>query len=522
MEKWSVIKHYRDIVETEQGTILKNAKIKVALIYPNTYPIASQNLGFQYVYSVINSFEEVVCERFVLDFYEDNLSIESQRFLSEFDLIFVSINYEEDVLNLIKFLESQKINSFVKKRTNSDAPIIAGGALSIINPRLLYSIVDAQLCGDFEPMIEDIKQILESFEDKELFLNKIIKLGYTVSYLKSEKAKSVVKSNENPVYSVLKSSKGEFAGEFLIELSVGCKYSCRFCTASYAYRPYRVIKKENILKAIKNNKFGKKLGLISAAFGDIKYMDEYLDFFIENNFEISVSSLRIDTLNNDLLEKLRKLNVRSITIAEETCSNKLKKLISKNITDEQVYKAVEKIAEVGVENLKLYYMIGLPNETIDDVKLIVERVDKISEIFRYTQKKYFNRLGKIKISINIFIPKPFTPMQYFDFVAKKDINEKIKYLNKNLRKIPNSKFDIMSYKEAIKQVFLSKAEDYIDDFYFLYIKNNFNLKSSLKEFKAEVYIYSNSMDKEEFIWEKLLETAFDRNILKREYKECLN
>lgn len=521
MEKWSVIKHYRDIVDSENGVIVKTGKIKVALIYPNTYPIASQNLGFQYVYSILNTFEDIVCERFVLDFYEDNLSIETQRFLSEFDFIVISINYEEDILNLIKFLESQKINAFASKRDTTVAPIIAGGALTVINPRLLYSIVDIQLCGDFEPMIDDFKKSLENYESKDIFLQEMTSKYYAVSKNKSEISELAIKSSENPVYSTIKSSQGDFANEFLIELSVGCKYSCRFCTATYAYRPYRVIEKENVIKAIKDNKFGKKVGLISAAFGDLKHLSAYMQFFHDEDYKISVSSLRIDTLTTEKLENLKQLSIRSITIAEETCSDRMKKLIGKEITEQQILPIISKVAEVGIENLKLYYMIGLPFEEIEDIEAIIARIETISEIFRRVQKEEWNRLGRIKVSINIFVPKPLTPMQYFTFTDKKSIDVKIKLLNKYLRRIPNLKFDIMSYKEGSKQAFLSKAEDYIDDFYMLYIENNFNIKKAVKDFKIEQYLSKEFTPDYTFAWEKLLNSSTRKNILIKEFKRCL-
>ncbi len=521
MEKWSVIEHYRKIVKSEIGCIIKNADIKVALIYPNVYSIAIQNLGFQYVYKKLNEIENVVCERFVLDYYEDNLSIETQRFLKEFDIIFVSINYEEDSINLIKFLHSQKTSFLTDERTDFDSPVIIGGALTVMNPRILYDIADVQLCGDFEPMFEDIKKILENYKNKKDFIKKLCLLPYAVSKFKKERAISIRKTNDHPVYSSIYSDKGKLESEFLIELSVGCRYSCRFCSATYAYRPYRVIKKENVIKAIQDNCKSDRVGLISAAFGDLKHLEDYFNFFKQNNFVISVSSLRIDTLNFDKLVKLKELSVRSITIAEETCGEKLKKLIGKEINEDKIYQTVKEIAEAGMENLKLYFMIGLPYETIEDVEMIGERVKKTADIFRRIQKEKFGRIGKIKVSVNIFIPKPLTPMQYFSFTAKKQIETKIKILKKLLGKIPNVKFDIMSYKTGLLQAYLARAQDEVDEFYNILKNNDFNLKLSLKEFDVEKYTVKEYSPNTEFVWEKLLFTGTDKKIIKREYEKCL-
>ncbi len=521
MEKWSVIEHYRKIVKSEKGCIIKNGDIKVALIYPNVYSIAIQNLGFQYVYKKLNDIEGVVCERFVLDYYEDNLSIETQRFLKEFDIILISINYEEDVINLINFLHSQKTEIFAAERDDFYAPIVAGGALTVMNPRILHSIVDVQLCGDFEPMFDKIRDILLNFDDKQEFLNKLCNLPFAVSHLKSEQAVTIHKSNENPVYSVINSSGGKFDSDFLIELSVGCKYSCRFCSATYAYRPYRVINKDNVIKAVKENSFSKRVGLISAAFGDLKHLNDYFKFFKKENYSISVSSLRIDTLDYDKLLKLKELSIRSITVAEEVCSDKLKKLIGKEIDENKIYQTVKEIAEAGMENLKLYFMIGLPFETEEDVELIAKRVQKTADIFRQIQKEKFNRIGKIKVSVNIFIPKPLTPMQYFSFTDKKSIERKIKMLKKSLMKIPNVKADIMSYKNGIFQAYLARAQDEVDILFKMIKENGFDLKKTLKDFNIEKYTQKEFSVNTEFAWEKLLNTGTKKEILIREYEKCL-
>ncbi|MCA1927571.1 MAG: radical SAM protein, partial [Calditerrivibrio sp.] len=172
MEKWKVIDYYRKIF-FDEGIKPRSGRIKVALIYPNIYEIAIQNLGYQYVYSELNKLKDVACERFVLDFYEDNLSIENQRFLQEFDIIAVSINYEEDVLNLIKFLYLQKIPVFSDDRGDKYPPIISGGALGLINPNILKDIVDIQLLGDFKPMLDTIAEYFIGFEKKDIFIKQI-------------------------------------------------------------------------------------------------------------------------------------------------------------------------------------------------------------------------------------------------------------------------------------------------------------------------------------------------------------
>lgn len=514
MEKWKVIKHYRDILDSEEGYILKNGSIKVATLYPNKYEIASQNLGFQEVYRFLNSIEDVVCERIVLDFYEDNLSIETQKFFAEFDVIFISINYEEDVLNLIRFLKSQHIKIFQYERDNSAPLIIAGGVLTFLNPRLLLNIADIQLVGDLDPMKNDIISMLTNFTGKKERLSFLTNLDYSVFAGRNHRAKVIHKNDRTPVCSSIKTIRGEFANEFLVELSIGCKYGCRFCSASYIYRPYRIMDFNKFYEIIENDSFSNDIGIISAVFGDLPDIQTHIEKLKNIGKNVSVSSLRIDTLTANLILLLKDCNVKSITIAEETVSEKLKKIIRKEIKEKDIYNVVEIIANSGISNLKLYYMIGLPGETFEDVKLLIGRIKKIVDIFTKKQAEKFKRLGKIKLSINIFIPKPFTPMQYFPLEYKKSINEKIKLLNKELRKIPNLKFSIMSHSTAYLQATISRAEDNIDDLYRLFLETD-DIKTTLKYFKSNAY--EKFDENKKFIWEELISHNFDENLLKREF-----
>lgn len=515
MEKWSVIKHYRDILSLEDRYIIKNGKTKVALLYPNRYEIACQNLGFQEVYSFLNSIEGVSCERFVLDFYEDNLSIETQKFISEFEIIFVSINYEEDVLNLIKFLNDQKINVFSQDRNMFDPLIIAGGALTFLNPCLLLSIADFQLLGDLQPMKEDINYLLSKLEGRNERVNFLKSLSYCIYKERKTPAKIVYKKDKTPVCSTIKTSKGKFTSEFLIEMSIGCRYACRFCSASYIYNPYRVMDFDRLYDILETKAFSNNIGIISAVFGDLKNIKTHLKKLHQKDKSISVSSLRIDTLDSELLSLLHQCGVKSITVAEETAAVHLKKLINKNIDENKIYDAIKYIGISGISNLKLYYIIGLPGESLDDIKLLTERISKISELFLTTQAKNHQKIGKIKVSINIFIPKPFTPMQYFPIESKKTINEKIKFLQKQLNKISNLQYDIMSFTSAYLQATLSRAEYGIDQFYKLFL-NTKNAKSALKSFDSNAHTCFD--ENYQFVWEKMVEPNFDLNILKREFK----
>ncbi|MCX8083530.1 MAG: radical SAM protein [Calditerrivibrio sp.] len=515
MEKWKVIEHYRRILK-EEGIKSNTGRVKIALIYPNVYEIASQNLGFQFVYQEFNAVDGLSCERFVLDFYEDNLSIENQRFLQEFDIVAVSINYEEDVLNLIKFFDVQKIPVFVDERDNRYPPIIAGGALVFINPQILIDIVDIQLVGDFRPIFKETKELFVGYKDKESFLNELKKFSFSVYKGQKVRAKHAIDIMGEPIYSSIKSCRGEFSSSFLVEASKSCRFFCRFCTTGYNLRPYRKIDIEKIKDVVLKYSFSKNIGIVSAAFGDIPNLIDLLKWFGQQNLSISVSSLRIDALTEDVIKILKQLGVRSITLAEETASFKLKKAIGKIIDEDKLYKITETVGKVGIENLKLYYIFGLPGEDLMDVEAIVERVMNISDIFRKTQKDYFNRLGKMKVSLNVFNPKPFTPMQYFPLATKSDYDKKVKILSQ-LKRIPNLKYDIMPYRNAVIQTVIAKAPEDIRNFYKNYLENGYDDKIALKRYD-HTYIYSSNGS---FAWEQFLEYPVKKEIVEREYHKCL-
>ncbi|KAA0259186.1 radical SAM protein [Deferribacter autotrophicus] len=520
MEKWSVINHYRNLLSTEENYIQKFGRVKIAIVYPNSYEIAMQNIGYQEVYRIFNSFDNVSCERFVLDFFENNLSIENQRFLREFDIIALSINYEEDVLNFIKFLNNESIPIFNNERDEQYPLIIAGGALTFINPAMLIDIVDVELLGDIVVMSDELESIFSNYVDKNEAIKRLKNLPYALTKDKYP-AKVVLRNKSDVIASTIKTSMGEFAGEYLVELSSGCKYSCRFCTATFAYRPFRVFDFEKVKEKVVGESFSKNLGLISAAFGDLPDVKDKLRFFVEKGFYVSVSSLRADTLDRELIDILKKGGVKSITIAEETCADRLKKLINKMVSKENILNVASMVADCGIENLKLYYMIGLPSENYDEALMIADRVREIAKIFFDIQKKKYRRLGKIKVSINIFIPKPFTPLQYFGLQEKKLIERKIKGLRKELGRIPNVKYDIMNYKSALLQAFLARGEDYLNDFYKKFLENGFNIQKALKFVDAESMATKCFDENYVFLWEKFVEPNFDKNILKNEFRKCL-
>ncbi|MCA1932113.1 MAG: radical SAM protein, partial [Calditerrivibrio sp.] len=209
----------------------------------------------------------------------------------------------------------------------------------------------------------------------------------------------------------------------------------------------------------------------------------------------------------------------TITIAEETASEKLKQMIGKNIKKESIFSAVEKIATLGIENLKLYYMIGFYGEDENDMVELIHRIDEICHIFKENQIKGYNRLGKIKASINIFNPKPFTPMQFFGLITKDEYEEKLKILY-SLKKVGNLKVDIMPYNQAVLQTTIAKAESNIKDFYRLYIDNQFNEKKALKLFDNG-YIYKNYEHNDILPWDNIIYPNISRDIINMEYKRCL-
>lgn len=430
--------------------------INVSLVYPNTYSIGMSNLGFHSIYSQINSRDDALCHRAFLPSENSSISeintIEADKPINEYDIVGFSISFEMDYINIIKILESARISIFSEQR---QMPLVmAGGPVATFNPEPLAPFVDFFVIGEGEEVIHEIMEKYREFEnsDKQEMLEALAQVKgvyvpslYNIAYDETGKIQDIKPASSAPsqitkrwvkdinkynTESVILTPHTEFKDMFLMEISRGCGRNCRFCMAGYCYRVPRYRYLDKVLERAEFGlKYKNKIGLVGAAVSDYPFIDELAEKLVENGIKFSVSSLRADTLREPLMRGLAFSGHKTLTIAPEAGSSRLRNIINKGITDEHIIKSVKLAHRYGIENVKLYYIIGLPGETEDDINEMIEFLTFLKDYM----KGLGNKLGSMTISVNPFIPKPFTPFQWFGMETVRVLNDRIRLLQNRLK-----------------------------------------------------------------------------------------
>jgi radical SAM superfamily enzyme YgiQ (UPF0313 family) len=490
---WKIIEKYRKTVAGETGTVARKwgGRLTVCLVYPNHYAVAMSNLGFQAIYALFNSFPEVLCERaFLPDSgelkeYEKSgsrlLSLESQRPLADFDVIAFSVSFENDYLNIPAIFHLAGIPAFSSERSGEHPLVIAGGAALTLNPEPVADFMDMVCIGEGETIVAPFLDLAcaESVPDRILLMEKAAQLPgiyvpsfYSITYDgdsvvaidTSHGAPRRVKRVWTPdldrsaATSVILSPGTEFSDMFLIELSRGCPRGCRFCAAGYIYLPYRQRSLESLKKDVARGlQQRSKLGLVGAAVSDFRGIGELSRHILEIGGKVSVSSLRIDGLDEEMIGVLKASGHRTIALAPEGGSQRLRNLIGKNISEEQILSACERLIRNDMLNLKLYFIIGLPCETIADLEEMVRMVKRIREMVIEAAREK-GRLGEVILSVNPFVPKPFTPFQWRGMENLKSLERKAAYLKEAFGPLSNVRMKLESLKDAYLQALLSRGD----------------------------------------------------------------
>ncbi len=434
---WKEIEARRRLLQREIGAVVKDwgGKLPVALVYANTYAVGMASLGFQTIYHLLNLRDDVVCERVFDDERWDDspspLSMESQRRLDEFAVLAFSLSFELDYLRAVNLLRRCPMTSiWAQERGDGDPILIAGGPAVSANPMPLTPIFDAFVIGEAEEVIGPLVDVLNAEKgDRDRLLARLGRLeGVYVPQVHGREARVrrlwLKDVDRFPTRSVMWTPAAEFGFMHLVELARGCRWGCHFCLAGYTSRPWRQRSLPVVLQAVDEGlQYRRRVGLISAAVSDYAHIDALMDELMARKVEVSVSSLRADTLSPKVLDVLARSHTRTVTLAPEAGSQRLRDAIGKGISAEDILRAAAMAAERRFTQLKMYFMLGLPGEEEEDVDALIALVQRTAGQFPH----------QIVVNITPFVPKPHTPFQWVPAPAVDVVTKRLERVRQGLR-----------------------------------------------------------------------------------------
>lgn len=469
-------------------------ELSIALAYPNRYYTAMSSLGFQTVLRLLNEQPGTSCERVFMPEAEDRdeydrtgiplFTLESQRPVRSFDVLAFSLSYENDYPHLLQMLEMGRIPLLQQDRGPSEPLVLAGGATVLLNPEPLSDFIDLFVIGEAEEAVPPLVRVLrlgkEQGWDRETQLRNLAVLDgvyvpkfYEVAYRADGTIASFSPRGDFPpriqrVYlkdldlaptvSSLITPHTELSSMALMELSRGCRRGCRFCAGCYAYFPYRVRRAAPLGEvALGSGPAVQKIGLVGAAISDYPELVALGRGILKGGLGLSFSSLRVDSLSEDVADLLRDSGQKTVTLAPDGGSERMRRVIGKGFTEREIIRAAEILADRGLFSYRLYFMVGLPWEEEEDVRAIIDLAKKIRHAIR-KRVKGPKAAGRMVLSINSFVPKPGTPFQWHPFEEVQRLRQKIKAVQKGLAREPGVSVTADLPKWAYLQALLARGD----------------------------------------------------------------
>jgi len=527
---WRLKRKAQAVVASEEGTVRKEwgGRVSVALVYPNTYAVGMSNLGFQTIYEHLNARPDVVCERVFFPDPEDidefartgtvPFSLESQRPLSDFHLVGFSVTYEGDYINVVRLLDMAGIPTRATDRRPEDPVVMMGGVCAFSNPEPLAPFMDFIVVGEGEEVVGEIVAAYgESYapgdwEARRRFLARVrpipgiyVPAAYEVRYApdgtvgavtpRETSVPAVVAKrrladvNRFETRSILKTPKAEYGHMQLLEVGKGCGRGCRFCLEGQIYRPVRHRSLEALRESVAQiAKESRRVGLVGACVSDYPWIGELMRLLEEYGVEVSISSLRADSLTEELVASLQRGGHRTLTMAPEAGTERLRRVVRKAITDKQLDSACDLLRRYGIPNLKCYFMIGLPTETREDVESIPALAARLLGRLQVPGPDG-HPFGKLTLSVSSFVPKPWTPFQWAPFDELRNLEDKLAIIKRGARRLGNVRVVHENPREAGLQALLARGDRRVADFIEIAARRAGDWRQALREWDGDPAFY---------------------------------
>jgi radical SAM superfamily enzyme YgiQ (UPF0313 family) len=481
---------------------------RVALCYPNLYFVGMSNLGFHTVYRLLDDHPDVVCERAFLpdDVDREELertgqpltSFESGEPLKSFHVLAFSVSFENDYLHVLKMLRLAGIPLRAADRGPSDPVVVLGGAALFLNPEPLAAFADLVAVGEGEALVARMLDALVGASDPRRGLEQLteaqgfyVPSRFTVRYEDDGTVAAydgpgrVIRQRGWPgkmglPQSTILTPNTEMSMKFLVEISRGCPCMCRFCWAGYNYLPVRGFSRQEIVDRAREVRGAtNKIGLVSTAVCDHPEIEGIVDDLAGLGYEVSVASLRLDDLTPEFVFKLVDTGVQGLTLAPECGSDRMRRILNKQFTNDDILARAEWIFQNGIRNLKLYYMVGLPWERHEDVEAIVSLTERIRDLMIAVGRGR-GSVGRIHPSVNPFVPKPGTPYQWLPMESPKETDRKLQFLRKAFGRMSNVEAICKSARTGAVQSILALGDRRVADALEIAAVQGVDLKRAMK------------------------------------------